>query len=221
MSEENLVPIPSDYAWGPGDDGDPTFVGVGFENGEVQVPTIRAENVLGYRDFSFQDPNVQPSVETGSDVLALLDGKRYGFQVTLLHTDEGLTAGQKGSELRREESKYKDSTRPYATWGILNPMGALQYRITEKCSKTYPPNDFDEEVLLIVAALPQMGAIGATMVLEIGLDVDKMNAELSPTLERSRYDCAYLFGMMGLSGSWVFEWQKGHGWRRTPRAADT
>jgi hypothetical protein len=140
--------------------------------------------VLGYRDFSFQDPNVQPSVETGSDVLVLLDGKRYGVQVTLLHTDEGLTAGQKGSELRREESKYKDSTRPYATWGIPNPMGALQYQITEKCSKTYPPNDFDEEVLLIVAAMPQMGAIGATMVLEIGLDVDKMNAELSPTLER-------------------------------------
>jgi hypothetical protein len=92
MSEENLVPIPSDYAWGPGDDGDPIFVGVGFENGEVQVPTIRAESVLGYRDLSFQDPNVQPSVETGSDVLVLLDGKRYGVQVTLLHTDEGLTA---------------------------------------------------------------------------------------------------------------------------------
>jgi hypothetical protein len=36
-------------------------------------------------------------------------------------------------------------------------MEALRYRIAEKCSKTYPENDFDEEVLLIVAALPQMG----------------------------------------------------------------
>jgi hypothetical protein len=52
-------------------------------------------------------------------------------------------------------------------------MEALRYRIAEKCSKTYPENDFDEEVLLIVAALPQMGAIGATMVLEDSLQIDK------------------------------------------------
>jgi hypothetical protein len=54
--------------------------------------------VLGYRNFSFQDPNVQPSVETGSDVLVLLDGKRYGVQVTLLHADEGLTAAQRARQ---------------------------------------------------------------------------------------------------------------------------
>jgi hypothetical protein len=86
-------------------------------------------HVLGYRDFSLHDPSVQAGVETGSGVLVLLDSKRYGVQVTVLHTDEGLSSRQRGSELRSQEAKFKNSTQPYSANGNPNPMPALRYRI--------------------------------------------------------------------------------------------
>jgi hypothetical protein len=152
--------------------------------------------------------------------LAVLDGKRYGIQVTLLHTDEGLSPTQKGSELRRQEAKFKNSTVPYAAWGNPNPMPALQYRIDEKCKKSYPGANFDEVILLIVSGLPQMGAVTSTIVVEPFLQVDKMNAELSPILEGSRYGSAYLFNIMGIGGASVYEWRRQLGWRKLQRAVD-
>jgi hypothetical protein len=175
---------------------------------------------VGYTNFSLHDPNVPPATETGADVLVILDGKRYGVQVTVLHTDEGLDQSRKGSELRRQEAAFKNSTQPYAAWGTPNPMTALQYRIAEKCAKSYPAANFDEVVLLVVSGMPQMGAIASTLVLDLALQVDKMNAELAPMLEGSRYGSAYLFNMMGIGGPSVYEWKKGVGWRKIPRAAD-
>jgi hypothetical protein len=180
----------------------------------------RLLRLLGCRNFSLHDPNAQPGAETGADVLVVLDGKRYGVQVTLLHTDEGLSSSQKGSELRRQEARFKNNTQPYAAWGNPRPMPALQYRIAEKCKKSYPPGNFDEVVLLLVSGLPQMGAIASTIVLDLALSADKMNVELSPILEHSRYDCAYLFNMLGIGGPSVYEWQRQTGWRRIPKAGD-
>jgi hypothetical protein len=110
--------------------------------------------------------------------LAALDGKRHGIQVTLLHSDEGLSSTQRGSELRRQEAKFKNSTQPYAAWGTPNPMPALRYGILEKCKKSYPGANFDEAVLLIVSGLPQMGAITSTLVLDLALQADKMNSDV-------------------------------------------
>jgi hypothetical protein len=99
----------------------------------------------------------------------------YGIQVTTLHTDEGLSPIQKGSELRRQETKFRNSVAPYAAWGRPNPMPALQCRIEDKCKKNYPGSNFDEVVLLIVSGLPQMGAITSTILFEPFLQVDKMS----------------------------------------------
>jgi hypothetical protein len=53
--------------------------------------------LLGYWNFSLHDPSASQGSETGADVLAVLDGKRYGIQVTLLHADGGLSSTQKGT----------------------------------------------------------------------------------------------------------------------------
>jgi hypothetical protein len=111
--------------------------------------------LLGYSVFSLHDPNASQGSESGADVLAVLDGKRYGIQVTTLHTDEGLSPIQKGSELRRQETKFRNSVAPYAAWGRPNPMPTLQCRIEDKCKKSYPGSNFDEVVLLIVSGLPR------------------------------------------------------------------
>jgi hypothetical protein len=174
--------------------------------------------LLGCSNFSLHDPNVSQGSETGADVSAVLDGKRYGIEVTLLHSDEGSSSTQRGSELRHQEAKFKNSTVSYAAWGNPNPMPALRYRIEEKCKKSYPESDFDEVVLLVVSGLPQMGAITSTLLFEPFLDLSNMNSELSPVLEASRYGSAYLFNMMGVGGESAYEWQRQIGWKKRPRA---
>jgi hypothetical protein len=82
--------------------------------------------LLGHRGFSLHNPNVPPAAETGADVLALLNGQRYGVQVTVLHTDEGQNLKHRGSTLRHQEARFKGTTQPYAAWGNPNPMPALQ-----------------------------------------------------------------------------------------------
>ena len=175
--------------------------------------------LLGYSDFSLHDPNAA-GTETGADVLVLMPGKRYGVQVTVLHTDEGRDPSRKGSELRRQEARFNNSTQPYAAWGVPNPMAALRYRIAEKSRKVYPAADFDEVVLLVASGLPQMGVIGSTLVLDLALEIDRMNAELAPILQHSRYGSAYLFNIMGIGGPSVYEWQPDRGWRKIPKAVD-
>jgi hypothetical protein len=102
--------------------------------------------------------------------------------------------------------------------GNTQPDTQLKYRIEEKCKKAHPQADFDEVILLIVSGLPQMGAIVSTSFFEQFLDVAKMNAELFPILDGSRYDCAYLFSMMGVGGESVREWRKGL-WRENHHPA--
>ena len=75
---------------------------------------IRVNSKLGCSVCSLHDPNASQGSESGADVLAVLDGKRYGIQVTTLHPDEGLGPIQKGSELRRQETKFRNSVAPYA-----------------------------------------------------------------------------------------------------------
>jgi hypothetical protein len=59
-----------------------------------------------------------------------------------------------------------------------------------------------------------MGAIASTTVLALALQIDKMNTELSPILEPSRYGSAYLYNMMGIGGPSVYEWQRSIGWKK-------
>ncbi len=142
--------------------------------------------LLGHSNFSLHDPNAGQQSDSGADVLAVVDSRRYGIQVTVLHPDEGQSSNEKGSDQRRREAQFKESTQPYAMWGTPNPMAGLKYRIEQKRKKTYLQANFDEVILLIVSGLPQMGAVTSTLLFEPFLDLGKMNAELSPILEGSR-----------------------------------
>jgi hypothetical protein len=179
--------------------------------------------LLGYQHFVLSNPNQKAGVETGSDVSVILDKKKYGIQVTILHTDEGASPSGGGSKTRRDEAKYKDSKVPYAIWGKANPMDALENRIREKCQKNYPAYDFDEVVLLVAASLPMQGAMGATLALEFVLDdflqTHKMDLILSPILEGSRYDSVYIYNMMGVAGASVYKWLPNQGWKKSQEPA--
>jgi hypothetical protein len=178
----------------------------------------RFVRLLGYTQFSLSDPNAGQKADTGADVLVVVDGRKYGIQVTQYHSDEGMNPAGKGSALRREEAQKKSSQQTYAMFGNPNPWVALAHRIAEKSKKRFSPTAFDELILFIVASVPQLGAVVSTFLLDLALDRDRMNATLAPTLQASGYSSAYLYNMMGKGGPSVYEWNKETGtWRRIPR----
>jgi hypothetical protein len=95
---------------------------------------------------------------------------------------------------------------------------ALAKRIADKSKKQFSPIAFDELVLLIVASVPELGAIGSTLLLDLALDLERMNATFSASLRASAFSSAYLYNMMGKGGPSVYEWTRKTGtWRKIPR----
>jgi hypothetical protein len=173
---------------------------------------------LGYTNLSLSDPNASEKTDTGADVLLELNGIRYGIQVTIYHSDEGTNPTQKGSMLRRQEAAYKGWQTAYAMYGKPSPWDGLVQRLQAKCSKQYSRTVFDELVLLVAASVPQLGTIVSTLLLDLAMDIGKMNAILAPNLVVSAYSSAYIYNMMGVGGASVYEWTRESGvWKKIPR----
>jgi hypothetical protein len=174
---------------------------------------------LGYTHFSVSDPNAGQKTDTGADVLLQLDGRRYGIQVTIYHSDEGSNPTQRGSALRRQEAAYRGWSTAYAMSSRPSPWSGLVHRLQAKCGKRYSLTLFDELVLLVAASVPQWAAVASTFLWDRAIDVSMMNAVLSPILSTSQYSSAYLYNMMGVGGASFYEWSKESGvWRKIPRA---
>jgi hypothetical protein len=170
---------------------------------------------LGYTHYSLSDPNAGQKADTGGDVLLRLNGTRYGIQVTVYHPDEGSTPAQKGSALRRQEAAYKGWPTAYAMCTKPSPWNGLAHRFQAKCSKQHSQTAFDELVLLVAASVPQWAGVVSTFLWDRAIDVNMMNAVLSPILRTSQYSSAYLYNMMGVGGPSVYEWTKALGdWRK-------
>ena len=81
----------------------------------------------------FKIANIRPaypelgSAELGLDVLFDLDGRRVGAQHTTFHSDEGHTAGERGSRTRAKEERIARITRaPFGLWGKFDYRPALR-----------------------------------------------------------------------------------------------
>jgi hypothetical protein len=159
--------------------------------------------LLGYSHFSLSNPSAKR--ESGADVLARRGDSQIGFQVTQYHFDAGLNSGKTRSNSRSEESRR-------ATVGLLTPMyvsplsmAALSHVLREKVNKGWSEKEFPDMRLLVAASIPQGGGTGSTWLAKGRLNVDEMNAQLSPILEQGKYSAAYLYIIM--SGS-VYQWKK-------------
>ena len=145
------------------------------------------------------------------DVVAHIDGKHIGIEVTQFHGDE--QPGIKGSSLRAEESKKVSNSggRPYSVWGIADPMPALVARINEKISAaaTYGHDACDEMWLLVSSQVPKVGATAATFAFAPFVDVTKLNKATHSQLSASPFSAAYFHLMMTHN---VFCWSRLSGW---------
>jgi hypothetical protein len=95
----------------------------------------------------------------------------------------------------------------------VNPLSvaALSHVLREKVNKGWSEKEFPDMRLLVAASIPQGGGTGSTWLQGERLNVDEMNAQLSPMLEQTKYSRAYLYIILQES---VYEWKRGAGWQK-------
>jgi hypothetical protein len=178
---------------------------------KFEVEKLKVErllHLLGYSNVSPLNPNREQ--ETGVDVSLDCNGRRIGFQVTDFHSDERADPSRKGSELRRLESKKVRDGLPAAAFVNPDPIPGLVQRIKDKSKKRWSKNDSPEVNLLIAASIPELPGVVSTLIWDPKVDIEKLNANLSPLLGRCDYSAVYLYNMMQ---SHVYRWTRAADWK--------
>ena len=180
----------------------------------------------GISDPQLRDPN-SPGQETGADVVWTVDGRDIPFQVTEFHSDKGQDPKYKGSRLRREEMQKAARQEIVGTWGVrIDPIPAIVSAVTETVIRANRPEvrQFSEFILLIASSIPQRGGTAATFLLDLALDLRRLNAATHELLSHSVFTSAYIFNMITVHGSpSVYGWTRESGWirRGVPPQPDT
>lgn len=147
------------------------------------------------------------------DVIAHIDGKRIGIEVTQFHLDETAEAG--GSRLRATQATMtkQHGGIPQPAWiGTPNPVHALQGIIRRKIEKatTYDSGRYDELWLLIAAALPDPVAVAPTMIF-LPPDPATLNVVTDTGLCGSGFAKVYLHVILQ---HWLFMWSRATRWQQ-------
>jgi hypothetical protein len=148
------------------------------------------------------------------DVVAIIDGKHIGIEVTQFHADE--QSGVKGSALRAEEVKKAKASgaRSYAQWFVPNPLPGVIARINEKISDAaaYDKAGHVQLWLLISSQLPKIGALGSTFAFAPFVDVTELNRATHMRLCRSSFSAVHFHLMMSHG---VYSWSRSEQWHVT------
>lgn len=161
------------------------------------------------------NPNQGQVRDTGADVLWTRDRHAIGFQVTEYHSDKGRVAGQKGSQLRREEKRRSAGGGAYTMAVVLDPIPAIVSAVTQKVERASRADvrRFRELVLLIVSSRPEWGGTASGLLLDAALDLPRLNAETHRLLSGSAFKSAYIFNMLALGGTpSIYTWSREDGW---------
>lgn len=175
--------------------------------------TKRFLDGMGIAYVDLADPLEIFKRETGADVQVLLgSGQKIGIQITAFHADENLAKNGTETSLRSQEEKDKKQ-------GIIQTYGvpadyrpALRKRIGEKIAKaqSYSYSEFDEVWLVVVASLPQVGAMASTTMLSLFIDADELNIYFHEALSQSKYSAASLHIF---NESKIFQWHPHLKWK--------
>jgi hypothetical protein len=110
------------------------------------------------------DPKKEAGDETGADVVALIDGRRIGIQVTELDTGD-IPGRARASEKADWGSAQAQGHSTYGTWAQNDPskmVAAVARAVTAKVQQIV---GCDEAWLLISASVPELGTLTSTFVL--------------------------------------------------------
>ena len=175
----------------------------------------RLLTVLGRTGFTLDSPEPPaPDVR-----VTWPDGAYEYFEVTEVHPDE--VPGH-GSDARAEEEQRarRNPQEMATTWG-RDPLPAIKHRVAEKAKKAggYAIGANESLSLLLVAALPKVGAVAATFIFPPFVPAERLNEELHESLAGSRFERAYLHSIVGGA---LAAWNRSSGWQilRNPDFGD-
>jgi hypothetical protein len=154
------------------------------------------------------------SAERGLDVLFDFDGSPAGAQHTTFHSDEGHTAGVRGSPTRAKEERIARATqKPFFLFGKIEYRPALRLRVDEKIAKAAAHDNrhlIAETWLVISANVGEWGPAASTMIVADVLCADDLNALCHAQLDASIFECACL---VLHSDRIVWGWDRPSRWR--------
>ena len=167
---------------------------------------------LGLCVDRFENPNVND--ESGADVIAVINGRRIGIQVTDLDT------GKKPGKARAAESKLARESvirgEMYFTWGQNDPakmVGAIARSVEQKAKTS--SSGLSEFWLLICCGVPTVGAVGSTFAMTPWIDAGSLDTATLPALERSKYTRAFVLPILGDENEEPFQWRRGGNWSKS------
>jgi hypothetical protein len=160
------------------------------------------------------DPNTRPGGESGADVLAMVDGRRVGIQVT--EVDLGRVPGTTRGKEKRVARAAGDGA-PYFAWGQNEPaqmIDAVARAVQAKALRT--PAGFDEAWLLICAGVPEIGAVASTMLFTRWIAPEALTTATASLLASAAYSNAFIMPILGAEAA-LYTWAKGSGVRTVQR----
>jgi hypothetical protein len=182
-----------------------------FEMEKAQV--VRLMQRLGLSVAEYRNPNEggYPRDETGADVIALVNGRRVGIQVTDIDTGD-VPGGARSAEAKLPgDAKTRDTT--YSAWGQNQPekmTAGIARSISRKSRMSF--SGFDDFWLLICCGVPQFGAIASTFVMTPWIDVETLDAATLQSLSDSKYTKAFIYAVLGVEEQALYQWQRGGSW---------
>jgi hypothetical protein len=158
------------------------------------------------------DPKKEAGDETGADVVALIDGRRIGIQVTELDTGD-IPGRARASEEADWGSAQAQGYSTYGTWTQNDPskvVAAVARAVTAKVQQIV---GCDEAWLLISASVPELGTLTSTFVFTQWFPADALNATTASHLAACNYAHVFLHAIVGNEGA-LYVWSSSGKWEK-------
>lgn len=165
-----------------------------------------------FKALHIENATIVPRDPPEPDVLAMVNGRRIGIEVTAFHGDEGQNSNRGSKQRKIEEQINKNvNCHSYGMWPNVNPIPALCARIEAKIAraKSYPMQNFDELWLLIVAQYPQLGALASTFIFPCAINMEELNTATDGMLQGSPFKRVNL--QLSLDRC-LYEWSSAKKW---------
>lgn len=178
---------------------------------------------LGEAPSAYDDPNAQAGEETGADVLAHINGRRIGVQVTELDTGDQPGTARAGEKRDAQDGKSRHGG-VYGGWAQNDPakvVAAIQSAVARKAaiSRRHDFRQFDEVWLLVSCGVPELGAVVSTFVMTPWLEAGALDLATLDDLRESKYASAFVHPVLGAETA-LYRWTAKTGWEKETRSDD-
>jgi hypothetical protein len=157
------------------------------------------------------DPQQEANDETGADVIAVIEGRRIGIQVTELDNGEKPGRARAAEKLSWREAQSGQGT--YAAWAQNDPSKLVSAIARAIASKVQHIVGCDEAWLLVSASVPEPGSLLSTFIITPWLALDALGTATSDHLAKCKYNYAFLHAIVSEEQA-LYCWAPGSSWEK-------